>query len=99
MRAGSCAPTVGGTIANTATTTDVQSLTKQTVLSLLVDPTDRQGTKTIQKFFQFELAIPATTRIRTLGGRIYVRFDHGNEPIIQRWLRQARQLFLSKLYG
>jgi hypothetical protein len=27
-----------------------------------------------------------------------VRFDHGWEPLVQRWYRHLRRLFLSKFY-
>lgn len=67
--------------------------------SVVVDPTDLQGTKALQKIFQFDLRLAPLPAIRTLGGRAYVRFDHGSEPLAQRWGRQLRQLFLGKLDG
>lgn len=67
--------------------------------SVAVDPTDSQGTKAVQKIFQFELDLPSVGDLRTLGGRVYVRFDHGWEPLALRWLRQLRQLFLGKFDG
>jgi putative peptide zinc metalloprotease protein len=67
--------------------------------SIAVDPVDEQGVKAIQKLFQFELGLPSSAGIRTLGSRVYVRFDHGWEPLVHRWHRQLRQLFLSKFYA
>ena len=67
--------------------------------AMAVDPTDTRGMKALQSFFQFELKLPSASNIRTLGGRVYVRFDHGFEPLVQRWLRQARQLFLGNFDG
>src|SRR5687767_10818667 len=65
---------------------------------IAVDPSDSQGTKTIEKIFHFDLALPSHAGINTFGGRVYVRFDHGWEPIARRWHRTLRQLFLSKFY-
>jgi putative peptide zinc metalloprotease protein len=66
--------------------------------TIAVDPLDKEGVKSIEKIFQFDLALPASAGIRTFGGRVYVRFDHGWEPLATRWYRQIRQLFLSRFY-
>ena len=63
-----------------------------------VDPLDKEGVKSIEKIFQFDLALPASAGIHAFGGRVYVRFDHGWEPLGTRWYRQIRQLFLSRFY-
>ena len=31
-----------------------------------------------------------------VGGRVYVRFDHGTEPLATRWYRGLRRLFLKR---
>jgi putative peptide zinc metalloprotease protein len=59
-----------------------------------VDPQDEQGTRTIDPVFQFDLTLPPGTEIGNAGGRVYVRFDHGTEPLAQQWYRSLRQLFL-----
>lgn len=66
--------------------------------SIAVDPLDTQGVKTIEKIFQFDLVLPSSAGINTFGGRVYVRFDHGWEPLVTRWYRTLRQLFLAKFY-
>jgi putative peptide zinc metalloprotease protein len=66
--------------------------------TIAIDPLDKDGLRSIEKVFQFDLALPAHAGIRTFGGRVYVRFDHGWEPIASRWHRQLRQLFLSRFY-
>jgi putative peptide zinc metalloprotease protein len=66
--------------------------------TIAVDPLDKEGVKSIEKIFQFDLALPASAGIRAFGGRVYVRFDHGWEPLGTRWYRQIRQLFLSRFY-
>lgn len=66
--------------------------------SIAVDPSDTQAVRAIQKLFQFDLALPSNAGITNMGGRVYVRFDHGWEPLVLRWSRQMRQLFLSKFH-
>ncbi|HLB15986.1 MAG TPA: hypothetical protein VJM14_13730 [Burkholderiales bacterium] len=61
-----------------------------------VDPSDRDGRKTLQKYFQVDVELPAEHRQLHVGGRAYVRFDHGWEPLGFQWYRRARQLFLSR---
>jgi len=62
--------------------------------SFQVDPQDEQGTRTLDRVFQFDLSLPPGTKIDNAGGRVYVRFDHGTEPLAQQWYRSLRQLFL-----
>jgi hypothetical protein len=32
-----------------------------------------------------------------VGGRVYVRFDHGKAPVVAQVYRELRQVFLSRL--
>ncbi|WDE07741.1 HlyD family efflux transporter periplasmic adaptor subunit [Thalassomonas viridans] len=50
-----------------------------------------------QPMFQVDLALPAGLAVTGLGGRAFVRFDHGREPLATQWLRRGRQLVLSLL--
>jgi putative peptide zinc metalloprotease protein len=61
-----------------------------------VDPQDRLGTKAFQKVFLFDLGLPADKGFYLVGGRVYARFDHGLEPLVQRWYRAIRQVFLKR---
>jgi len=63
--------------------------------SFAVDPADPDGTRAVERVFQIELGLPEHTD--RLGGRAYVRFDHGTEPLAAQWYRRLRQLFLSRL--
>ena len=54
--------------------------------------------KAVQKLFQFDLELPSSASIVNVGGRVYVRFDHGWEPLVYRWYRHLRQLFLARFY-
>ncbi|MFN0159648.1 MAG: PqqD family peptide modification chaperone [Burkholderiales bacterium] len=57
------------------------------------DPADKHGTRTLEPVFLLDLAVPTQLPDR-IGGRVWVRFDLGLEPLGTRWLRQARQLML-----
>jgi putative peptide zinc metalloprotease protein len=60
-----------------------------------IDPRDNQGIKAFQTVFMFDVELPEE-RLYPIGGRVYVRFDHGWEPVIWRWYRSVRQLFLKR---
>jgi putative peptide zinc metalloprotease protein len=61
-----------------------------------MDPKDPKGQKAMQKVFQLDLQLPVALGLVNVGGRVYVRFDHGWEPLMAQWYRQGRQLFLSR---
>lgn len=63
---------------------------------IAIDPTDTQGVKAFEKHFQFDLELPARTQVLNVGGRVYVRFDHGWAPLAVQWYRQLRQLLLHR---
>jgi len=59
-----------------------------------VDPRDPQGRTTLERVFEIEVTLPEATHARYLGSRMYVRFDHGYEPLGVQLYRSLRQLFL-----
>jgi len=63
-----------------------------------MDPKDPKGQKALRKVFQLDLQLPLEHRVVNVGGRVYVRFDHGWEPLMAQWYRQGRQLFLSRFH-
>ncbi len=63
---------------------------------IAIDPRDTLGVKTFQKLFLFDIELPDLGGLFNVGGRVYVRFDHGKEPLIWRWYRSIRQLFLRR---
>ena len=63
---------------------------------IAIDPTDTQGVKAFEKHFQLDLELPARTQALNVGGRVYVRFDHGWAPLAVQWYRQLRQLLLHR---
>ncbi len=63
-----------------------------------VDPRDPRGERAVQRMFEVELAVPASQAVVNAGGRVYVRFDLGDEPLGVQWSRRLRQLFLSRFH-
>ncbi|HMB72272.1 MAG TPA: HlyD family efflux transporter periplasmic adaptor subunit, partial [Gammaproteobacteria bacterium] len=62
--------------------------------SFAVDPRDPEGMQLLERVFEFELALPADAPSEFLGNRVYVRFDHGYEPLGFQLYRSLRQLLL-----
>jgi len=60
-----------------------------------VDPRQGDGPVALQGWFEFELEL-AGERARSLGARVYVRFDHGYEPVAFQAWRALRRLFLRR---
>ena len=63
---------------------------------IAVEPSDERGVKATDKVFQIELEVPDYNRDALFGERVYVRFDHGKEPLADQSLRFFRQLLLSR---
>jgi putative peptide zinc metalloprotease protein len=66
--------------------------------AIVTDPRDTEGVKTLQRLFQLDVQLTSEARVINVGGRVHVRFDHGREPLVQRWYRQIRRLFLARFY-
>jgi putative peptide zinc metalloprotease protein len=63
---------------------------------IAIDPRDAMGTKAYQKVFLFDVELLEQMTSYTVGGRVYVRFDHGKEPLFHRWYRSVRKLLLKR---
>ncbi len=61
-----------------------------------VDPSDSEGLKTLERIFVLDLQLPPDTQPSAFGERVYVRFDHGHEPLLAQGYRRLRQLLLSR---
>ena len=59
-------------------------------------PDDPNGIKTTGGVFMVDLALPADAPPAAFGERVFVRFDHGWEPLAWQGLRRLRQLFLGR---
>ena len=73
-----------------------KALTQEGGGAIAIDPRDKLGIKAFQKVFLFDIGIPEYEGLYNPGGRVYVRFDHGKEPLVWRWYRTVRQLFLKR---
>ncbi len=62
-----------------------------------VDPMDAEATLTLEKVFQFDVALPERVASREIGTRVHVRFHHGWEPLAGRVGRGIRRLFLGQI--
>jgi putative peptide zinc metalloprotease protein len=62
-----------------------------------VDSRDEKGLTATEHFFQIDLALPQGAPIAGIGGRVFVRFEHGAEPLFQRSYRSLRRLFMGQL--
>jgi putative peptide zinc metalloprotease protein len=66
--------------------------------TIATDPRDPHGTRSLQRYFQLDLQLPASaTPTPWYGSRVYVRFDHGHAPLAYQWFLRLRQLFLARL--
>jgi putative peptide zinc metalloprotease protein len=52
----------------------------------------------LESLFQLDLSLPEEVKDPHIGGRVYVRFEHGSMPLAMQWYRSLRQLFLRKFY-
>jgi putative peptide zinc metalloprotease protein len=63
---------------------------------VVIDPRDPKNPKALTKLLQLELGFRKALWVSEMGGRVYARFDHGNEPLAFRLYRDLRQLFLRR---
>jgi len=61
-----------------------------------LDPTRPGDNRSIDKLFIIDLELPPGERSTRLGSRVYVRFEHQNEPLAMQGWRVMRRLFLRK---
>jgi putative peptide zinc metalloprotease protein len=59
----------------------------------VTDPADENGLRTIDPVVLVDLQLPEAM-LERVGGRAWVRYDHGSTPIADQCYRRVRQLFL-----
>ena len=64
--------------------------------ALPIDPRDTRGVTALGRVFQLDIELPNTSRHVNVGGRAYVRFDHGHLPLAHQGYRRLRQLLLAR---
>lgn len=63
---------------------------------LATNPMETETPKAVKKAFHLDLVLPSIQESVNMGGRVYLLFDHGWKPLGPRWMRDLRQLFLSR---
>ena len=61
----------------------------------VTDPSDANGLHVMEPVVLFDLVVP-DKNLERAGGRAWVRFEHGAEPIVSQWYRRVRQVFLKR---
>jgi putative peptide zinc metalloprotease protein len=59
----------------------------------VTDPADQDGVRTLAPIVLIDLALPERA-LERIGGRVWVRFDHGSQTLATQAWRRMRQLFL-----
>jgi putative peptide zinc metalloprotease protein len=62
--------------------------------SIPIDPRDNKGVTALDRYFEYEVALPSAEDRAFIGERVKVRFDLGTEPIGFQVYRSFRQVFL-----
>jgi len=62
--------------------------------AIAIDPRDSEGTKTLEKVFSVDIELTKPAETVYVNDRVYVKFDHGFEPLSVQWYRSLRRLFL-----
>lgn len=65
---------------------------------IAINPANTQKPQALYNIFQFDITPTQPVPDAAAGGRVYVKFDHGAEPIAWRILRATQQTFLSHLH-
>lgn len=65
--------------------------------SQAADRRDPNRPRALSRLFQFDVELPyEALQSGAIGQHVWVRFDHGSEPLGLQWWRRVRQLFLSR---
>lgn len=65
---------------------------------IATDPQDPQGTRTLERLFQFDVVLGDQPRGDLFGQRVHVRFEHEREPLARQWFRSIRRVFLTQFH-
>ena len=65
--------------------------------NIQTDPFDTDGIRTKDQYFQFDIEMPDNIKLSHIGQRVYVKLNHGNEPLALQMYRSFEELFLDEL--
>jgi putative peptide zinc metalloprotease protein len=85
-----------GVVPETGSTLPSAALGVQAGGRIETDPQDPEGLRTLQPVAVIDVQVPALG-VQRLGARLWVRFDHGPQPLGARLLRRLQQLTLRHL--
>jgi putative peptide zinc metalloprotease protein len=60
---------------------------------ILTDPSDNDGLQALEPIFIVDVRVPGS-KLERVGGRAWLRFDHGTTPLLSQWTLRWKQLFL-----
>lgn len=66
--------------------------------TLVLDPRDPDGLRTLDKIFQYDIAIDGMPDGLRIGTRAYLRFRYPPQPLFTQGLLRVRQLLLARLH-
>ena len=61
----------------------------------LIEPADSEGVRSTEPVLLYDVFL-SNRMLERVGGRAWVRFDHGSEPLAFQLYRRASQLFLKQ---
>ena len=73
------------------------ALSKRGGGDIALDPTKTDAPRALESQFHIDLRVAPQEERMNIGERVFVRFDHGGEPIALRLWRASRQLLLRQL--
>ncbi len=74
-----------------------KALTTEAGGDIVPDPKDASGMKALQSVYLFEVTPDQPIDLPLIGEGVFVRFDHGAEPLGWRILRGLQQIFLRRI--
>ncbi len=63
-----------------------------------LDPADKDRKRSLFPFFNVDIEVPSVLARDHWGERAWIRFDYGAAPLLGRWWRSVRQLFLGHFH-
>jgi putative peptide zinc metalloprotease protein len=69
------------------------ALSDQNGGAILTDPSDPEHLRTLEPVLLIDVALPQNP-VQRIGGRAWVRFDFGSEPLAFQWAQSLQQLLL-----
>ena len=75
-----------------------RALTVQGGGQIMTDPRDSKGLTALNRTFQMDIELAARD-VALYGCRVFVRFEHDNQPLAVQWYRKIRPILLSRLHA